>query len=359
MQSIFVIFVVIIGVMALMQVIIFVHFLGPWMRAFTAGHAVPIFSLIGMKLRRVPIALIVDTHIRAQNSNLQVSLEQLEKHYLAGGKPDRVIDALMLIGSILGLGGYVGHKMYRDSERSPRHRAWVAGFWRAFVIGAAVFIVPALFMGGHPQLQHVRAWWAGLFYVPVAGTFLVWRWRRRARRSQEAEERCGWQARRKVLTVWVALAVAIGLALIALAVSDSIWDSQVLSQAEMRKLVVERGDAQFKIMQYQNGVRNLQIKLPEHGKHFCLIAPVNETTRAVLAENGITCSTYVQGRDFEVLRAPGRWLCAPALFVVAAGAAFLLLRRRVPKSDSRAGSCGVGRFFATLRGYEVLPGQRR
>ena len=48
-----------------------------------------------MRLRRVPASQIVLPLIKANKAGLDVNVNQLEAHYLAGGNVDRVIDALI------------------------------------------------------------------------------------------------------------------------------------------------------------------------------------------------------------------------------------------------------------------------
>lgn len=76
---------------------VFLHFvpLGLWISALAAGVNVGIFTLVGMRLRRVPPSLIVMPLIKANKAGLDVNVNQLEAHYLAGGNVDRVIDALI------------------------------------------------------------------------------------------------------------------------------------------------------------------------------------------------------------------------------------------------------------------------
>jgi len=76
---------------------LFLHFvpLGLWISALAAGVNVGIFTLIGMRLRRVPPAKIVLPLIKANKAGLDVSVNQLEAHFLAGGNVDRVIDSLI------------------------------------------------------------------------------------------------------------------------------------------------------------------------------------------------------------------------------------------------------------------------
>jgi len=76
---------------------LFLHFVpvGLWISALAAGVNVGIFTLIGMRLRRVPPAQIVMPLIKANKAGIEVNVNQLEAHYLAGGNVDRVVDALI------------------------------------------------------------------------------------------------------------------------------------------------------------------------------------------------------------------------------------------------------------------------
>ncbi|GAW30193.1 MULTISPECIES: flotillin-like protein FloA [unclassified Carboxydocella] len=69
--------------------------LGLWISALASGVPVGIITLIGMRLRRVPPAQIVNPLIKARKAGLDLSVNQLEAHFLAGGNVDRVVDALI------------------------------------------------------------------------------------------------------------------------------------------------------------------------------------------------------------------------------------------------------------------------
>lgn len=69
--------------------------LGLMISAWAAGVHVGLFTLVGMRLRRVPPARIVLPKIKASKAGIDVSIDKLEAHYLAGGNVDRVIDALI------------------------------------------------------------------------------------------------------------------------------------------------------------------------------------------------------------------------------------------------------------------------
>ncbi len=68
---------------------------GLWISAAAADVRVGIFYMIGMKLRRVPPHRIVNALIKAEKAGLEISIDKLEAHYLAGGNVDRVVDALI------------------------------------------------------------------------------------------------------------------------------------------------------------------------------------------------------------------------------------------------------------------------
>ena len=68
---------------------------GLWISALAAGVNVGIFTLVGMRLRRVTPSRIVNNLIKAHKAGLNVTTAQLEAHYLAGGNVDRVVNALI------------------------------------------------------------------------------------------------------------------------------------------------------------------------------------------------------------------------------------------------------------------------
>ena len=68
---------------------------GLWISAFAAGVHVSIFNLIGMRLRRVNPSRIILPLIKATKGGLDINVNQLEAHYLAGGNVDKVVNALI------------------------------------------------------------------------------------------------------------------------------------------------------------------------------------------------------------------------------------------------------------------------
>lgn len=67
-----------------------------WIAAIFSGVHIKISSLIGMRLRRVPPSIIISAMIQAKKADLHdVTSNELEAHYLAGGHVLRVIWALV------------------------------------------------------------------------------------------------------------------------------------------------------------------------------------------------------------------------------------------------------------------------
>jgi len=89
--------VIVVAVLIVMAVVVIFSFIpiGLWISALAAGVRVGIFTLIGMRLRRVTPSRIVNPLIKAYKAGLDISVNQLEAHYLAGGNVDRVVDALI------------------------------------------------------------------------------------------------------------------------------------------------------------------------------------------------------------------------------------------------------------------------
>ncbi|AYA78596.1 UPF0365 family protein [Bacillus sp. Y1] len=92
--TIFVIVLVVLGIVLLSVLLTFVPVM-LWISALAAGVKVSIFTLIGMRLRRVIPSRVINPLIKAHKAGLDVTTNQLESHYLAGGNVDRVVNALI------------------------------------------------------------------------------------------------------------------------------------------------------------------------------------------------------------------------------------------------------------------------
>ena len=88
--------VVLIGVIGL-AIVLFFSFVpvGLWISSLAANVKVSIFNLIGMRLRRVVPSKIVLPLIKATKAGLNLNVNELEAHHLAGGNIDGVVNALI------------------------------------------------------------------------------------------------------------------------------------------------------------------------------------------------------------------------------------------------------------------------
>ncbi|MCR4616771.1 MAG: flotillin-like protein FloA [Lachnospiraceae bacterium] len=87
----------IIAIIVVVVLIVFFSIIpvGIWISAVASGVKIGIFSLVGMKLRRVKPAYIVRPLIKATKAGLKIKTNELEAHYLAGGNVDNVVNALI------------------------------------------------------------------------------------------------------------------------------------------------------------------------------------------------------------------------------------------------------------------------
>lgn len=95
MNTFIIIILVVVGLALLATLFVLGQFLSLWIQAFVSDARVSLFDLIGMRLRKVDTRTIVLSRIRAVKADLKISTQQLETHYLAGGRIPSVINALI------------------------------------------------------------------------------------------------------------------------------------------------------------------------------------------------------------------------------------------------------------------------
>ncbi len=78
-------------------IVLFFSFIpvGLWITALFSGVKISILTLVGMRFRRVSPARIVNPMIKATKAGLDLGIDNLEAHYLAGGDVNSVVDALI------------------------------------------------------------------------------------------------------------------------------------------------------------------------------------------------------------------------------------------------------------------------
>ncbi len=86
---------VILGLVALVIVVYFTKHLNLWLQALMSGAPVSYVALLAMRLRKIKPEVIVAARIQAAKAGIEVSTDQLQAHYLAGGSVRRVVQALI------------------------------------------------------------------------------------------------------------------------------------------------------------------------------------------------------------------------------------------------------------------------
>lgn len=66
-----------------------------WVQALVSGARIGLLNIVFMRFRKVPPKLIVESKIMAVKAGLDISVDSLESHYLAGGNVLRVVQALI------------------------------------------------------------------------------------------------------------------------------------------------------------------------------------------------------------------------------------------------------------------------
>ena len=66
-----------------------------WFRCLVSGTYVNIFKLIGMRLRKVNSNMVVNAYINAKKAGLDINIDDLETHAMAGGNVSTVVAALI------------------------------------------------------------------------------------------------------------------------------------------------------------------------------------------------------------------------------------------------------------------------
>ncbi|MEM9157730.1 MAG: flotillin-like protein FloA [Verrucomicrobiota bacterium] len=87
-----------IGALALLGLVIgfmLLSFISVWVKAWLAGAGVRFTSLIAMRLRGVPYSVLVDARITAVKAGIELSTDELEAHYLAGGNLIPTVQAII------------------------------------------------------------------------------------------------------------------------------------------------------------------------------------------------------------------------------------------------------------------------
>lgn len=85
---------IVIAVLVIVLAFILIPF-NIWFRALVSGAPVSISRLVGMRLRKIKVAMIVDAYITGKKAGLDIDIATLETHYMAKGDVIKVVNALI------------------------------------------------------------------------------------------------------------------------------------------------------------------------------------------------------------------------------------------------------------------------
>lgn len=88
----------VVGIVILVLALIVFFILVPisiWFRALVSGAPISMGKLVGMRLRKIKIGMIVEAYITGKKAGLDININELETHYMAKGDVIKVVNALI------------------------------------------------------------------------------------------------------------------------------------------------------------------------------------------------------------------------------------------------------------------------
>jgi len=95
MEQLGVYVVIIVGAIILLWILLYFIPIGLWFQALVSGVRISLLQLIFMRWRKVPPSIIVSAMIEADKAGIKLIRDDLEAHYLAGGRVAQVVHALV------------------------------------------------------------------------------------------------------------------------------------------------------------------------------------------------------------------------------------------------------------------------
>jgi len=94
-MHIYFIFAIAIGAIFILWILLYFVPVGLWFTAFVSGVRISLIQLVLMRWRKVPPGIIVRSLITATKAGLHLKRDDLEAHFLAGGRVQQVVNALI------------------------------------------------------------------------------------------------------------------------------------------------------------------------------------------------------------------------------------------------------------------------
>ncbi len=93
-SSVGIIFLIIAVVIIFIIILAFLP-LSTWFRALISGAHIPLARLVGMRLRKINMKIVVESFISAKKAGIDLGIDELETHIMAGGNILNVVNALI------------------------------------------------------------------------------------------------------------------------------------------------------------------------------------------------------------------------------------------------------------------------
>jgi uncharacterized protein YqfA (UPF0365 family) len=87
--------ILVLGIVVVLSLFLYFIPVGLWISAYFSGVPVSLFTLVGMRLRKVNPHAVIRPLISASKAGLDLEIDKLEAHYLAGGNVQQVVNALI------------------------------------------------------------------------------------------------------------------------------------------------------------------------------------------------------------------------------------------------------------------------
>jgi uncharacterized protein YqfA (UPF0365 family) len=95
MSPIITILIIIGGIILLIVGFMMLGFINLWLQALFSKAEISLFQLIGMRMRKVPPKVIVESRILSAKAGMPIDTNLLEAHYMSGGHVLRVVQAII------------------------------------------------------------------------------------------------------------------------------------------------------------------------------------------------------------------------------------------------------------------------
>ncbi|GMT45518.1 MAG: UPF0365 protein [bacterium] len=95
MENVYIIIAGAVGAIFILWILLYFIPVGLWFTAFVTGVRISLLQLVLMRWRKVPPGIIVNSLITATKAGLHLKRDDLEAHFLAGGRVQQVVNALI------------------------------------------------------------------------------------------------------------------------------------------------------------------------------------------------------------------------------------------------------------------------